>query len=85
MAKMRVCERHNNELKYYCYDHKEELCDTCWREKHVDHKIELIELFQWRQLSPAWERRELAVSELVLSNKESNDHKFILIDDYFLC
>ena len=58
---MRLCERHNSEIKYYCNDDKQELCDICWKEEHMRHHIELLEVAKLNQLSPHWERRMLEV------------------------
>ena len=62
---MRLCERHNSEIKYYCHGDKQELCDFCWQANHRDHNVELIVLAKWKQLCSPWERRTLKVSSQV--------------------
>ena len=62
LENMRVCERHNSEIKFYCNDDKQEICDLCWREVHLKHDIDLIEVAKCNKLSPKWERRQLEVS-----------------------
>ena len=58
---LRLCQRHDSELRYFCKDHEEELCDDCWSQEHLDHDVELLKVNKWKRLSSSWENRGIQV------------------------
>ena len=58
---LRLCQRHDSELRYFCKDHEEELCEDCWSQGHLDHDVELLKVNKWKRLSSPWENRKIQV------------------------
>ena len=61
---MRLCQRHDSELRYFCKDHDEELCDDCWSQEHLDHDVELLKVNKWKRLSSSWANRRIQVRSI---------------------
>ena len=63
--KLRLCQRHDSELRYFCKDHEEELCADCWSQEHREHDVELLKVNKWKRLSSPWENRRIQVKSIL--------------------
>ena len=72
---LRLCLKHDSELRYFCKDHEEELCEDCWLQGHLDHDVELLKVNKWKRLSSPWENRRIQVRSI---------HEFHFTN-FFLC
>ena len=79
---LRLCQRHNSELRYFCKDHEEELCEDCWSQGHSDHDVELLKVNRWKRLSSPWENRRIQVSSILELDLK---FLFVLYQHNFFC
>ena len=61
---LRLCQRHDSELLYFCKEHEEELCADCWSQEHLEHDVELLTVNKWKRLLSPWENRRIQVRSI---------------------
>ena len=82
---LRLCQRHERELRYFCKDHEKELCDDCWSQEHLNHDLELLKVNKWKRLSSRWENRRIQVRSVLEFDSTNCFFLFLFCECKLVC